>query len=515
MAAKTLVQATKRIDEVKAQLQDEMQRLANLSQDAVQKVAVASQLLTTQSDVLRSNLAASESALTNAAELVREESSQIPAIIDHSTVKIEGATLVMKNQADEAEKTLIGTADRFIGVTTTARESMVDEMRRVSAVAEEAGQVLCAFNAILSEQVEAIREGASSFSGGQKDLVEKASESVKQLASASDRLAELRRDATQTAEKLAKEFDVLDQRTNDTSQRLTHMSDTVTKQVETIVETTQRAEGQMLDATKGFRDQFERVRASIQSQVDDINRGLMQVTVQLERTGNTLRSTTAGTVADVERVSQRFDQTSKEAASQLVDNTTRMRGATEEVAKLLSGFGDQLDVLLDRLAVAGDGIKRHEGDLIAQLETALSHLASLASGLESGRALATNVSQQAVRAPERCGRSHSTAGANACAGSQTAVGVMRGVSQIYSDQTQALTRGVGEAHTQVQEMNKSIDDMQQRADRMRVSLKMQSDELMGSLQQILQQLNSTGDALGDAVDGVLQEKASQGLKKIG
>ena len=86
---------------------------------------------------------------------------------------------------------------------------------------------------------------------------------------------------------------------------------------------------------------------------------------------------------------------------------------------------------------------------------------------------------------------------------------MRGVGQIYSDQTQALTRGVGEAHTQVQEMNKSIDDMQQRADRMRVSLKMQSDELMSSLQQILQQLHSTGDALGDAVrSDVLEDKAA-------
>jgi ABC-type transporter Mla subunit MlaD len=360
-----------------------------------------------------------------------------------------------------------------------------------------------------------MRDGSASFSTDQKDLIEKAGESITQLAAASDRLAELRRDATQTAEKLAKEFEVLDQRAGDTGQRLAQAGDTVTRQVEALTQTTQRAESQMMDATKSFREQFERIRSSLQGQIDDINRGLMQITAQLERTGNTLRSTTAGTVADVERISQRFDETSKEAATQLVDKTARMRGATEEVAKLLSGFGDQLDVLLDRLSVAGDGIKRHEGDLIAQLETALTHLSSLATGLENGRALATNVSQQAVERLNSVVEAIQQQAQTLATGSQTAAGVLRGVGQIYSDQTQALSRGVGEAHNQVQEMNKSIDDMQQRADRMRVSLKMQSDELMSSLQQILSQLHSTGDALGDAVDQVLEDKAAQGLKKIG
>lgn len=511
----TLAQASNRIEQVKAVLQGEIARLADASLEAVQKVAEASQQLTTQSDVLRSNLAVSESALMNATDLIREESGQIPAIVDRSTYKVEGAVAVLKNQATEAERTLIGTADRFIGVTTTARESMVDEMRRVSVVAEEAGQVLRSFNVTLSEQVTAMQEGTTSFSTDQKELVEKAGESINQLASASDRLAELRRDATQTAEKLAKEFDMLDQRASDTGQRLTHAGEIVTKQVEGLTQITQRAEGQMLDATKSFREQFERVRSSMQGQIDDINRGLMQITAQLERTGNTLRSTTAGTVSDVERISQRFDQTSKEAATQLVDKTARMRGATEEVAKLLSGFGDQLDVLLDRLSVAGDGIKRHEGDLIAQLETALSHLGSLAGRLEDGRALATNVSQQAVERLNSVVEAIQQQTQTLTVGTQTAAGVMRGVGQIYNDQTQALSRGVGEAHTQVQEMNKSIDDMQQRADRMRVSLKMQSEELMGSLSQILGQLHSTGDALSSAVDQALEEKAAAELKKIG
>ena len=147
--------------------------------------------------------------------------------------------------------------------------------------------------------------------------------------------------------------------------------------MESLVQATTRAEGQLLGASSNFREQLERIRAGLQGQIEDINRGLMQITAQLERTGNTLRSTTAGTVADVERISQRFDQTSKEASTQLVEKTARMRSATEEVAKLLGGFGDQLDTLLDRLSMAGDGIRRNEGDIVGQMQTALSHLSSV------------------------------------------------------------------------------------------------------------------------------------------
>jgi len=50
-------------------------------------------------------------------------------------------------------------------------------------------------------------------------------------------------------------------------------------------------------------------------------------------------------------------------------------------------------------------------------------------------------------------------------GSQAAAGIMRGIGQIYGDQTQALHRSVGDAHAEVQAMNKSVDEMQQRTDR--------------------------------------------------
>jgi ABC-type transporter Mla subunit MlaD len=307
----------------------------------------------------------------------------------------------------------------------------------------------------------------------------------------------------------------MDQRANATGTRLASTSESVVKNMDALAQATQRAEGQMLGASASFREQLERIRGGLQGQIDDINRGLMQISAQLERTSTTLRSTTAGTVADVERISQRFDQTSKEAAIHLTDKTARMRGATEEVAKLLSGFGDQLDVLLDRLSMAGDGIRRHEGDLVGQMEKALGHLASVAERLESSRSLASNVSEQAVSRLTEVADGIKSQMESLSSGSQTAAGIMRGIGQIYGDQTVALNKGVGEAHNQVQVMNKSIDDMQARTDRMRVSLKLQGEELMNSLQQILAQLSTTGDTLSDTVDTVLQQQAADSLKKIG
>ncbi|MFY9288333.1 MAG: hypothetical protein WAO98_07500 [Alphaproteobacteria bacterium] len=511
----TLAQATARIDEVKATLQSELQRLSELSQQAVQQVNTAAQSLTDQSDILRANLGSSESALVEAATLVREEGRNIPAILERNSSKVESVVAALKTQAEETDQALVKTTDRFITVTTTARESMVDEMRRVSSVADEADQVLRQFNKTLAEQVASMQRSTSMLSSEQNELVAKAGESIQHLTEASDRLAQLRSDATQTAEKLAQQFDSIDQRATSTGTRLTQAGETIYKNMDALAQATARAEGQMLGASSNFREQLERIRTGLQAQVDDINRGLMQITAQLERTGNTLRSTTAGTVADVERISQRFDATSKEAADTLVDKTARMRGATEEVAKLLSGYGDQIDTLLDRLSMAGDGIRRHEGDLVSQMQTALGHLGTVAERLETGRALTTNVTDQAVKRLNDVVESIQQQMEGLTKSSQTAAGVMRGIGQITADQTQSLNKNMHEAHDQVLGMNKSIDEMQQRTDRMRVSLKLQSEELMSSLQKILTQLATTGDTLSDTVDEVLQKQAEENLKKMG
>jgi hypothetical protein len=511
---KLVAQATARIADARSNLQGELMGLAELSHETVKNIAAASSSLIGQNDTLRSNLAMSESALQEAADLIRQENAQLPALLDRSAQKIEASAKELKNQAGESDAVLVGTADRFISVTAAARETMTDEMRRISVTAEQANGLLGDFAKALALQMEAFKSGTDILSREQVGFVTRAGESVSQLAAASDRLASLRNDAAQTAERMAEEFEALDQRASSTSQRLSETSGTVVKTIDALSQATQRAESQMTGASGQFREQLERIRAGLQGQVDDINRGLMQITAQLERTGTTLRSTTVGTVADVERIAQRFDQTSKEASAQLSDKTARMRASTEEVAKLLSGFGDQLDVLLDRLATAGDGIRRHEGDLVGQLQTALTHLSAVTEKLETGRTLAADVSEQTVSKLGAVVDTIQTEMQNLTAGSQTAAGIMRGIGHIYGEQTQALNQGVREAHGQVQVMNKSIDDMQQRTDRMRVSLKLQSDELMMSLQQILSQLSETGDTLSDTVDHTLKGKIEDGLKKI-
>jgi hypothetical protein len=507
--------ASARILEAKTALQGELMALAELSHETVRNVGAASSSLTDQNETLRNNLAMSESALQEAARQVREENAQLPAVLERSALKIEGAVKALKDQADNADHLLVGTADRFISVTSTARDSMADEMRRISTTAEQANHLLGDFVRALADQMEAFKSSTNVLTQEQASFVTAASANVSQLASASDRLAHLRSDAAQTAERLAREFDTIDQRATSTHQRLAETSGAMVASVEALAQASGRAEAQMTGASGQFREQLERIRTGLQGQIDDINRGLMQITAQLERTGTSLRSTTAGTVADVERIAQRFDQTSKEASTQLTEKTSRMRASTEEAAQLLSGFGDQMDVLLDRLSTAGDGIRRHEGDLGRQLQTALDQLGGVTEKLELGRTLAISVSDQTVAKLGTVVAEIQKEMQSLTTGSQTAAGIMRGIGQIYGDQTQALNQGVRDAHGQVQQMTRAVDDMQQRADRMRVSLKLQGDELMMSLQQILSQLSSTGDSLTDSVDHVLKSRAEEALKKIG
>ena len=504
--------ASQRIEDVKAALQEQIQRLTQGAQQAVEQVSGASQTLAVQSETLRANLAMSESALSEAAELVREEARNIPATMSRGTADIEKAAVLLKGQAAEADQALIGTADRFIAVTSAARDNMVGEMHRVSSVADEAGKVLGHFNQIMAEQIATMQKSTSILSVEQKDLVEKATLSVNALSVASDRLSALRGEASVTAERMAHDFDMLDQRASTTGSRLIQAGEGIAKQVEAITEASTRAESQMSAASTSLREQLERIRSGLQGQIDDINRGLMQITAQLERTGVSLRSTTVGAVADVERVGQRFEQTSSEAAAQVNARTEQMRHATEDVAKLLSTFGNQFDSMLDHMAVAGDGIKRQEGDTLSQLQTMLTHLGIVAEKLEAARTLSGDVSHSAIERLDEVVNAVQSQMNNMSAGAQTAAGIMRGIGQIYNDQTGALNKGVSEAHTQVLTMNKSIDDMQQRTDRMRAALKLQGDDLMGSLRQILVQLEMTGDGLSDAVNRTLQQQAA---KKIG
>ncbi|MDE1901387.1 MAG: hypothetical protein KGI37_07075, partial [Alphaproteobacteria bacterium] len=215
------------------------------------------------------------------------------------------------------------------------------------------------------------------------------------------------------------------------------------------------------------------------------------------------------------RVGQRFDQTSGEAMAQIDARTRKMQAATEEVGKLLDGFDAQMQAMLSRMADAGTGIKKQEGDALGQLQNMLAMLGMVAEKLESTRQMSGDVSQNAIQKLDDVVNAVQAHMNNMATGAQTAAGIMRGINQIYSDQTQSLSKGVSDAHTQVQSMNKSIDDMQQRADRMRASLKMQGDDLMSTLRQILVQLELTGDGLTDAVNRTLQQQAEDNLKKIG
>jgi len=509
-----LEKATTNLTDTRVTLERELRTIADLSQKAVEQVMGAGSTLAIQSDALRANLASSESALAEAATMVREETTQLPHLLGRGIQEIENAAKTFKTQTDEISGTMLKTTDRCIGATGAIRDTMMDEAKNLNSMADMADQTLRAFNDAMTSQIEAIKSGTSTLSNEQKELVEKATQTITQLSAASDRLAQLRNDTQQTTVKLAHEFEKIESRATSTTQRLSAAGDNLSKQVESLTAMTEKAEGKMLGASQTFREQLERVRGGVQSQIEEINRGLMQITAQLDRTGTSLRSAMAGTVVDVEKIASRFDQTSKDTASQLADRTARMRVSTEEVSKLLGGFGDQIDVLLDRLGMAGEGIKRHETDLTGHLQQAFTHLGSVAERLDSTRVLAANVTEAALSKLSEVGQTVEKQMRSMAEGGQKVTTIVQSVTQTYADQTQRVSGSVLEAQDQIIAMSKSVEDMQQRTDRMRVTLKLQGDDLLDSLEQILSKLSSAGGAMSDAVDGTLQQQAINSLKKI-
>jgi len=503
-----LDQASARIAEIRSLLQGELQQVAEISQIAVQQVATAGKELMASSDELRANLATSESALSAAATLVRDETVQLPHVLDRSATQIEAARKTLAAEAKDVNATLVQTADRFITVTGSARDTIMDEMRNLSTVAGAAEATLREFNDALGKQVEAIKSRSSEMSVEQADLIEKTGVSITQLAAASDRLAQVRVNALQTTEKLAQQFESIETMASSTTQRMAQAGENLGKQVASLTQMAERAEGQMSGASQNFREQLERIRSGVQMQIDDINRGLMQITAQLERTGSSLRSATAGSVQDMEKLSVRFEQTGKDAVHQLTDRTTRMRVATEEVAKLLGGFGDQMDVLLNRLSTAGDGIKRQESDLVGRLQSALSHLGNITEKLEKNRVLTSDVTDEAVSRLAEVAAAVDKELSDLKERSTDVSGIVSNIGQMYADQSKGMGSSMADAQAQILVMSKSIEEMQQRADRMRVALKLQGDDLMNTLENILHQISTSGDVFSETVSEVLRQRAS-------
>ncbi|MGE0108274.1 MAG: hypothetical protein AB7S81_00705 [Bdellovibrionales bacterium] len=509
-----LTKADKRLTETRNQLEVELKNIADLSAQAVEQVMGAGSTLAIQSDALRANLASSESALSTAADTVREETSQLPALMGRSTKAIESAAADFKAKTGDMSDTLLKTTDRCISATGAIRDTMMDEAKNLEAVTAKAGQTLKLFNEAMMAQIKDIKESTGEISSEQKLMVESATQTIMQLSAASDRLSQLHGNAAQTTSKLAHDFETIELRAAETTKRLAKAGDNMSTQVAHLISMAEKAEGQMGKASKSFREQLEAVRSGVQTQIEDINRGLMQITAQLDRTGTSLRSALAGTVVDVEKIANRFDKTSKDTTNQLTDRTARMRAATEEVGKLLNGFGTQIDVLLDRLGMAGDGIKRHEGDLTNNLQHAFKQLGEVAERLDSTRVLSTNVSDAAVSKLDEVSKMIEKQIRSMAEGGEKVAGIIQNVAQTYTGQTQKVNSSVIESQEEIINMGKAMEEMQQRTDRMRVTLKLQADDLMDSMETLLSKLSGAGDAMSDAVDTSMQRRAAESLKKI-
>ncbi len=509
-----LTSAETRLNSAKTSLQQELDQIAALSAKATDQITTASKSLSGEAIDLQSHLAASGAALEKAAAMVVDETEKVPAALDRSAARIDETRKTFIDNTASIDKAMLQTTDRYISTSGAVRDTLMDEAGNLANVADTANKTLSAFNAALADQLKALETGTTSMSAQQKDMVDQAKTTLADLAASNDRLAALRNEAVQTTEKLSKNMQEIETKATASTQRLAVLCDGMAKQIAQMAQTSERAEGQIVASSQGFRDQLERVKSSVQTQIDGINHGLTQITAQLERTSSALKTATTGTMADVDKISARFDKASKDAASGLLDRTAQMHKATEEVAKLLSGFGDQMDVLLNRLSTAGDGIKQNESNLVDRLQHAFTQIGSIADKLESSRVMANNVSDDATKKLQNVSDTVERQIRSLADGAQTVTEIVRSVGQAYTDQTQSVTRNVVDAQSQIISMSKSVEDMQQRTDRMRATLKLQGDDLVHSLEQILRQLSMAGDMMSDTVDGVLQQRAADTLRRM-
>ncbi len=509
-ASAVLERARAHVGDAQTSLTQRMGEVAEGAEESVRRVGEATEGLRRRGEALVGGLTVSEQAVARATSHLREDLLGLPDVLEAGAERIEEAGQSLKADATAAEGHLIATADRFIEVTGLMRNSLMDEVTLLNATSEGASEVFTLFKKGLAEQVDALRGGVVHLADEQDSLVKKTSATLAQLGVAGDRLAHLRTESISAAEKLASEFSTIESRAGGTAARLLEAGAGVSQHVTRLVEAASKGEAQLGEATQGFREQMERVRSGVQGQVDDLNRGLMQLTAQMERTGAALKATTAGAATEVEKTTVRLDQASRDTTTALTERTARLRVAVEEGAELLKGFGQQIEGLLDRLASASQGIKGTEGELASHLHVALANLRGIREGLEAGRVLARNAAEDAVAQLVGVRAELERQVKDVQDGAETVTGLVRKVSEAYTGEAQGLNTVVLGAQEHVLETGQAIGGLQDRAGQLHATLKVQTQDLMFRLEHVLQQLAEAGESpilLGGLLPGEVREES--------
>jgi hypothetical protein len=501
IAKETVGQMVTTLSAAREEMRRELLTLSSEAQKTTDHIGNASKTLSIETNGIRQELQHAEVKLAQVTGAIREQTKDIPDTFDRAIIHAENATGNLKQQTEVLGSLLESASHKFTSLVGTVRNQIVEDARNLDHVVDGADQSLRRFNKSIVENIANINLGMTQVSGDSQQIVGHANKAAQQIIEACERLSRVRGETQISTEQMVREFDAMENRMGSAHSKITKANEGVIVQMSEYLQVAQKVESQLMVSSATFREQLEKMRGATQLQIDDINRGLLQITAQLERTGNTIRNTTGGTVVDLDKIAARFQNISGGVAQNVTEQADKLKRATEEAAQLLVGFGDQFDAMLDRMAMAGDGIKRYEGTMSQELSGMLSLLGNLNERLDSSRVMTNTVTEQALVRLSEVAKLIEKQMVSLADGSQTAVGIVRNAGESYARQAEDLQKIIGQTKAHFEELT-------ERGDFVRTNLKNQGQDLVRSLADIMTQIESVGESIQQIDPSKIVKKSS-------
>jgi chromosome segregation ATPase len=520
-------QASQRLAELSNQLQLSETQAGDASSEVIssisqiraavlqdlQQIVQQADLAATQATGATQRISEAEAKLRGTTETLRAETLRVPTLVGNAVTQMESANVHLRQHVDQAAKTL-GTTTTLFNDTASAAQTVLSQIGlRMKATTDEAQGTLAHYTKMLNDQMAAMKQGTGSFSGEQQKLLLQANATLSEMLQAAERLGALREAAEMAATKFGSQLQNMDVQAAVVADRITGSTLALQEQMAQLAQATQRSEAQIKQATSGSHDHLDRVRTTLQAQVDSINTGFTQMAKQLEQMYAGIKGATADTFTDIEKLAGRFRAASEGGTTLMMEKTQQLRGLTEQAAELLGSFGAQLDNQLDRLAVTTEQLQKQGGTIGRDVGDALRHFEGIGKQLEQNRTLLAAMGEQISKRLANIGEGTEDQIRSLAEQAEAAANLVRNATNTWQDTTEALARGAISARGEVVSVSHAMDALQEKANTMRGSLQQQGEQLIASLAQLIAQLESAGDSMQYTADPLVS-KIESGLKKI-
>ncbi len=482
-------------------LREEMQRL---SEHSTFTANAATQVV--------AQVTSSVDGLLAASAQVRQEGTRLPQVIDIAQEHVARAGSHLREQAEKAAEQLAATAQHIVTVGDTQYGKLAAQTQNLQTVAEQADQTLRGFGLQLAGQMSSLQSGSGILVAEQQKLVDQAAAALAHMASACDRLTQLRDGAENANAQFVSKLQFMDGQLQSTTKVLTVGTQSLGGSISQLAEISQKAEQSMIGAGANYRQHVQELRQGLQQELAGLHESVAAAALQLEQKAGVMRHVSDAALKDIVAMQERFGAAMEASGGIAAGKTAALQALAEDAAQLLLSFGKTVDTQIKHLSGATTTINEAQTYLTGTLDHSIQQVDILQQKMEGSRLLAQNSTEQVAAQLQKLSASlqkHITALGQ---DTQQAVGMVDKAGQSWQEQAQNLARIAQQARSELAAISFAIDALQQKGDSMRHGIKSQGSDILHSLNAVIDQMEASGGVLTG--DEALVDRIERGLKKI-